>query len=561
MAAIFKVFIRILQRARLCTLELTHTIQLPAVAFEINDELPTGWLRECVQRLPNLQSLIVSGVRVFDYASVKAIHSSQPTSDRQYGLRLLDASACVNAIPTALTDAICAFPNLVYLNLSETRGAKDHRVLAQLKMMQNLRVLKLARLHLQDAEMEVIAVSIGHRVRSLDLRDNGLTNVGAELLATKCFKDFPELSEQVGEDGHDYFFEVEDLEGHVRTKLTRSMVGRLSVENRLGDGVTHLYISGNRLTIKGIAALLKPGRLNLLDVGEMPFYPSQNSSGRYDGDDARLVSRLERAKGLKHLRISHEILTLLEYAEASLHLHAPTGVGPANPEHDTTRDTKISDVVEASGSTSNSSEKYPKWRLHPLVLSKLRTLTLTGIASHTTNATIAQRLVEFTKFCCQQSTHAAQQAEETYALPPGRSRVVAKREYALSLFPLERINLEIEQITLTTGSTVTMLEQKPSSSWWQHPTLSTTDDRDSDAFWEAARNDFSFFEDEQDADDAARAASQGRVGPSDDVPMASEPAVDVVREIASSAAGTPRSRHFDIRYIVKGMRLLGERII
>ncbi|KAF2274980.1 uncharacterized protein EI97DRAFT_443554 [Westerdykella ornata] len=546
---ILRDFIRNLRRVRPCTLELTHTIQLPALAYEINDELPTGWLRDCLQRLPSLQSLVVNAVRVFDYGSIKAIQSSQTHTRQHYALRLLDASACVNAIPTALMEAIWALPNLVYLGLSETRGAKDHRVLAQLKTLQNLRILKLARLHLQDAEIEIIAASIGHRVQSLDVRDNDLTDVSARVLTGKCFGDMPEIAEQGRDGGHNAFFEIDDLEGHVRRKLTRSMVGTLSVEDRAGEGLTHLYMARNRLTINGVAALLGKGRLHLLDVGEMPFYSSPDSYGRPDGDEARFLWALGRATVLRYLRITQDVLAgNLGSARGSSQLNPLTDVGPTNPERTTTVNTKSSKAVEATRPCSHSPEKHAKSHLHPLLLPKLRTLVLTDIPSHTTNPRVAQHLAEFIKTGCEQSAHAAQQAEKSYALPPGHSRAAAEREHTLTLFPLETINLEIKQIPVASGSTAMSRNQKPSPSWWEHPTLSTTNDRDSDAFWEAARNDFSFFEDDRDADGGRDEQSDSYRSRGIDT---RQPVVDVVSEIARSVAGTARSQHLDICYIAK----------
>jgi hypothetical protein len=41
------------------------------------------------------------------------------------------------------------------------------------------------------------------------------------------------------------------------------------------------------------------------------------------------------------------------------------------------------------------------------------------------------------------------------------------------------------------------IPKKVSTSWRQYPTKSSTEDSDSEAFWEAARHDFSFFGDEE----------------------------------------------------------------
>jgi F-box-like len=52
-------FKRTLAWARLCTRELTHTVHLPPAHAEIYGGPRADWLRELLERLPRLQSLIL----------------------------------------------------------------------------------------------------------------------------------------------------------------------------------------------------------------------------------------------------------------------------------------------------------------------------------------------------------------------------------------------------------------------------------------------------------------------------------------------------------------------
>jgi hypothetical protein len=81
--------------------------------------------------------------------------------------------------------------------------------------------------------------------------------------------------------------------------------------------------------------------------------------------------------------------------------------------------------------------------LHPGMLSKLHTLVLTGVPTTTTDVRIIKRLTQYIKDAAEEASIARQRARHTYMLPPGRSRLIAEREYAHELFALRRIVLEI----------------------------------------------------------------------------------------------------------------------
>jgi hypothetical protein len=128
-------------------------------------------------------------------------------------------------------------------------------------------------------------------------------------------------------------------------------------------------------------------------------------------------------------------------------------------------------------------------RLHPGMLSKLHTLVLTDVPTTTTDKEVIRRLTQYIKDAAEEAFIARQRARHTYMLPPGRSRLIAEQEYAHALFALRRIVLEMAPPQAA--------PKKISASWRAYPTKSSTGDADSESFWEAATQDFSFFDDEE----------------------------------------------------------------
>ncbi|KAH8696852.1 hypothetical protein GQ44DRAFT_666124 [Phaeosphaeriaceae sp. PMI808] len=329
-------FKRILPYVRLFVRELTHTLQFPPAHSEIYGGPHAEWLRDCLEYLPRLQCLLVNGLPFFDHSSLLSLRhaslrrkSTHPLVYPIFGLRLLDASGCTNATSTGLAEALSHFPNLVSLDLSRTPAAKDQAVLSKLRSLVNLRLLSLQGLGLKDAEFEILALSIGTRVRSLDMSNNSLTDVSARSLLGYCLK-----GEVIGShrtrgplspieygppDGDFDTFESEDIVGHVRQKLTKGFASSLTIETVRDVGITHLYLSNNLMTVEGISGLVRSKRLQVLDVGTLHTLLERPYSTSADDvvDDIELpgASKLTRvlseyaAAKLRYLRINHEIIT------------------------------------------------------------------------------------------------------------------------------------------------------------------------------------------------------------------------------------------------------------
>lgn len=214
--------------------------------------------------------------------------STGTVTSHTFSPRLLIAAQCHNATSSGLAEALLHLPNLVFLDLSNTTAARDKQVLANLRCMSNLQVLKLRQVNLRDQDVEVLADAVNTCIRSLDVRGNLLTDSSITTLLRLCFiapdvndgligsrisfmtgaglEDWPSGIARNDPDLLDDF-RHEALDEHFIKQLARSNVGRLPSEDLPRSGITHLYISDNRLTAEGLLELIKSKRLFVLDAG------------------------------------------------------------------------------------------------------------------------------------------------------------------------------------------------------------------------------------------------------------------------------------------------------
>ncbi|EMC95521.1 hypothetical protein BAUCODRAFT_71849 [Baudoinia panamericana UAMH 10762] len=328
-------FKRTLQTARLFVRSLTHTLHLPPAHAEIYNGPHADWLSEVLDRLPNLQTLIVRGLPFFDHAALLrlpglyvASFSRPATAVPFFGLRLLDASRCSNTTSSGLAHALSRLESLMYLDLSFTYPARDSVVLHTLGRLYGLQVLKLRGVSLSDESLKVLAESIALRVRSLDVRDNRITDRGIRILLDYCFANndvvpsggrSPALLPYLGTEML-HIYQGEDFEGFLRKSFTSSFVSRLAIEDVPDGGITHLYISANAVTVEGASGLVRSGRLHVLDLGPVApvIVKHLSASGKGDGTDAVNVPGMEKltpllakhaAEALSFLRIDHALVT------------------------------------------------------------------------------------------------------------------------------------------------------------------------------------------------------------------------------------------------------------
>ena len=341
-------FKRTLTRARLSVRRLTHTLHLPPAQVELYDGPRAEWLRDVLEALPNLQSLIVSRLPFFDHQALLAFrhwtngHQGAADVDRaMFSLKLLIAVQCKNMTATGLAGALLHFSSLAYIDLSGNGSARDPSVLSRLHDMSSLHILRLRNCQLRDPDIEVLGKSIGTRVRSLDLRGNYLTDVSIRILLQYCFHSRGTRSRAcsgvVVEDSADWpvgiarpdvkildEFRSEALNERFLRRLTTGLVNRLPSQDLRQSGVTHLYIAHNHLSVEGVSSLVQHARLYVLDIGSFeipqvlskPRATSSSSppaSGGYrlalPGAE-KLTPILEAFGGdLRYLRLHHALVT------------------------------------------------------------------------------------------------------------------------------------------------------------------------------------------------------------------------------------------------------------
>ena len=210
--------------------------------------------------------------------------------------------------------------------------------------MTALQILKLRHMQLRDEDMDVLADAIGIRVRSLDIRDNRITDVTVRTLLTKCFHSIRDVHATqngtsrvaLGMAEEDWprgvprpnspllnEFQGEDLDERFFQRLTREVVNRLPSEDLPNSGLTHLYIANNFITVEGIASLLKTQNLYVLDAGAVDtakalVRPRTRSSisqpfrhSIFLPGTEKLTPVLERYafKNLTYLRLNHAVVT------------------------------------------------------------------------------------------------------------------------------------------------------------------------------------------------------------------------------------------------------------
>lgn len=571
----------------------------------------------------------------------------------QFWLRYLDASACTNATYSGLAEALQHFPALLYLDLSRTKSAKGADVLSVLKHCHSLRILKLRGLGLKDAEIEALATAVKTRLKSLDVRNNQLTDASARILLDNCFslrKPWPPRrpdglsasSETVDSPAspsspamrHPFVFDQygnEDLDRVLRAKLVGEFAGNAFINDAYADGITHLYISDNNITVEGVSGLLHSKRLHVLDAGTVargltrkPRPPSLLSFEEAEDREEFAMPGAEKlspiikkfaAGRMTYLRINHAVITeetaTADLAvgrvemEGDLGIYAPseareldgfnevheaptdgaavhempagnqvlpaelpadessqvfelpgdfpskpavvidppppppptTTTPPPEPQPDDdvvateellhgTEKIKLSEAEPAPMPSEGESAPEPlatlqahddtqrrgrrassiavddrrarlefrqsnEHHLHPGMLPALDTLVLTDVPREVESPSVVKRLTQFIADCAEETHLARLAARGAYALPPGRDRQLAEREFARGLFGLRRIVLEMEPPLSK------LREKKKISAWRQYPSKSSTEDADSEAFWAAAERDFSFFGDEE----------------------------------------------------------------
>ena len=564
--------------------------------------------------------------------------------DPTFALRLLIAGDCQNTTSQGLTEALDHFPNLAFLDLSNTLAARDRNFLWKLKDLPLLQVLKLRGVHLRDEDIEVLAEATGVKVRSLDIQGNHLTDHSIRTLLSFCFQtdnnsngllngrphaisnlaleDWPSGFVRPDPAVLDEFKDGSYDERFVR-RLTSGVVSRLPYEDMPHSGITHLYIANNNLTVEGLAALVRSGKLRVLDAGSVnesvqgPYSEASPSLSPFGARHIRLpgVEKLtpilgKHAQDITSLRLHHAVITKAaplkdecspvapceldsgktkheldgpvpsevdaavyeldatpplyeleiqdpqpryELPGDSTHIYvsppigdkptlskeesqpearrgsifAPESLEPEESDEDAApvlTATGLGSVAQAVNGvnglnqamsvTSNDrvgtgtesaqmrntlierqrqelrSNRLDKPHgLIPGMLPKLRTLTLTNVPCFDSTGRVVDALIQFIKDCAAEAELANLQArlEVDPVRKPGERHSKHNRHTAREIFALRHIALEM-------GPAVSPISPNRTS----NRTKSSTEDADSEAFWSAAENDFTFFDKDEE---------------------------------------------------------------
>ena len=508
-------------------------------------------------------------------------------------------------------------------------------------------MLKLRSVHLRDEDIDILAEAIGIKVRSLDVQGNHLTDHSVRTLLSFCFQADNDsngssngrpraISNLAVEDWPSGFvrpdpavldeFKDESYDERFVRRLTSGVVSRLPYEDMPHSGITHLYIANNKLTVEGLAALVRSGKLHVLDAGSVdksvhgPVSEASPSLSPFDARHIRLpgVEKLtpilsKHAQDMTSLRLHHAVITKdaplkdegspvgpcelgagetkheldgpvpseldaavyeldatlplyeLEVQEPkpryelpgdSTHFYvfppigdkptlskeesqpearrgsifAPESLEPEDSDEDTApvlTATGLGSVAQAvngvkgpyqarsatsngridtgKGSAQLRSALIDKQRrelrssrldkphgLMPGMLPKLRTLTLTDVPCFDNTGRLVDNLIQFIKDCASEAELANLQAglEVDPVRKPGERHSRHNRHTAREIFALRCVAIEM-------APAVSLISPN-SFSKTVNRTKSSTEDADSEAFWSAAENDFTFFDKDEE---------------------------------------------------------------
>ena len=616
-------FRSVLRWTRLQVRQLTHTLRLPNAYIDFYDGSHPVWLRELLIALPNIQTLIVSGVPSFDHQAVLALRYGHARPDSAFTtelplpfntLKLLDASCCFNVTVQSLLQVLSCFPNLAYLDLSRCIGTRNHAFLSKLGHLPELQILKLRNCGLRNTEIQTLVHAIAMRLRCLDLTGNYLDDEAIEHLLESCYRrnidthgptpshlhmystiNDTEMAEAVSMGSRrlaDIMQEVkhQQFDEYLVRQLTSRAFDHLALQGLPYSGIMHLYISDNLFSAKGISKLINEALLITLDIGDLTpslCTPQISVSAQATPVEAEhLVSALAyHNSNLKYFRVHYAVLsgitptfrlfrpfdvpdpTSIDFsAEAPAPDYDYLGDPPAFGEQEarnelascniqrwkiltserppnsnansiTKQDRKTigSEPYSRAPSPPHGQDQYSTWpsgeyrsskRISPPMLKDVITLVLTNIASRelTSNVSpISAAIINFIAAAAEyESSPDFYNAGDLRHFAKQGSSQDRKKSTRPSPLALQRIVLEVDNPSRSLPITSKTNEASEGRS------LSSTEDPDSENFWTAAENDYSFFGD----DEKVKLPKRGKVNPGAQEHSLALTGKDVVQEIA-----------------------------
>lgn len=411
----------------------TRVLNLRRLGFECLDtSLPFGWLERILQASTSLHTLLLSeSVVSIDYLP----EDSLPELPR---LRVLEITDCPNLEDRPLRSLLSRVRNLRYLDLSRNQNIYPiYRSTAISRDLQQLRTLKLRGANLRDAGLRALLIGLfrlhvtttePHHLRSLDVRDNLLTNEAFDWRVVPNNTDQddepPPYSLTVSdiqpssiidssgflrafEDGKDivsvfdtkfsaalrsarlqFTDQVEDVVAHIKASPTPNTS---SLYESLHPGLTHLYISGNQITAQGVEELLKRLPLQVFDCGTitrskaMKEVLSTEASILVETEVAfTILAGIKKCPTLRFLRVNHQVVT----GFSSLYDRGWTGVLESAFRAGSTQ-------WEDKPPANEALEKYS----YPLSLLSIDTLVLTSVPATSAKGYMTACLKAFLEAC------------------------------------------------------------------------------------------------------------------------------------------------------------------
>lgn len=302
---------------------------------------------------PNLNCLLLHEASSQDFGTSSGVDSAQQykgnTSPEWISIAGSGTVDISHIAATKFTE------NLIYLDASASRRGPNWTRALTIRNFPSLRILKLRSLRLTDELLPSLITNSRCQLWSLDLRDNLLTDrTIVELLQKETFLgNIPGFarSRNLEFQGNSVFFSGLDMhtsdemyfanpphydeeasDGVVAFRpdivgeIRHSSSGRNQVpilERRRGEqddlleftGITHLWLSKNKLTAKGVWYLLSStNRLQLLDVGSVrttlvPIGTGVGAPDIFAQEFTTDALRLDACPRLEELRIHHSIIT------------------------------------------------------------------------------------------------------------------------------------------------------------------------------------------------------------------------------------------------------------
>jgi hypothetical protein len=450
-------------------------------SFQIHElYLSTQTAMLCSTYLPNLRFIYLESLRIHDHDM--PLWQKDGRVERPHQILLL-SSCAVESLNCGWLAQYEALRGLMFLDISYTIRPEGFQRIFSTAIFPNLRVLKVRGLKLTDSMLPNIILQTGHRLWSLDIRDNLLTSAGVKLLVDNSLlphssppKVAPNLRKEMLENPPKY--ERDPTVDHQQQTKSPLIVCRPDDEVRFANylkahgnllqhvgpildeqdeffkatGLTHLYISGNKLNPSSAYILLQHTvHLKVLDIGCMRMHPPMSGkkfSFLVAAEDC-LPLLHESGSCIEILRIHHSLVTGIITPLSS----------PSSSKYSVPR--------------LRETEKHQAWRsFTPRENHHLRHLTLTDVPVKSFGP-VVHRIIDFLNNCVIQEREFLDAAQS----------VGLRHRRSPKLLPGLR-TLRLEFIAEDTGA-------------WSGSGGSTSGDKDADEFLRESEQDFSFFDDKQ----------------------------------------------------------------